>query len=128
MRKNLILAVFIPILCSSLICGQDSQPVNKNFNPGDPVEAGVDWDDAVIVEGYKDTEFGYGTYLVHYEGKNGAPGYDMRINAKFVRPRSGTADTTNSQAPRINNRNNAQTSLNKEKAGTKIMYTSAGLL
>ena len=60
MKRILIFIIALIFFSCPSAFAQDK--VYKNLQPGDLVEAGVDWNPGVIVEGYKDTEWGYGEY------------------------------------------------------------------
>lgn len=111
------------------------------FKVGDLVEATYagEWKEAVIVGGYQDTEFGYGTYQVHFEGERFCNNHalDTRINARFVRARgnpggaragAGTESGGGSAAPSAGGAASASWPGQRFKAGDRVMYSDGSLL
>lgn len=106
------------------------------FRVGDRVEirSAGDVKPGVVVEGYRDTEFGYGTYKVHLDGEKYCNDHvlDTRIDSKFVFLVSGKTTPAvkakipeKSYPPVPTRRRPAESSGGKYKPGDGIFYNDS---
>lgn len=116
---SLIIALF------SLLFSIGLAQVDKTLRVGDLVEATYagDWLPATIVEGYHDTEFGYGAYRVRWED-----GTEAKINAEYVRVRKGTEAAQSALNPEPLQPPQAPSQNRDEvlQPGTPVLYRSGG--
>lgn len=133
-KKILLLVVLMTTVFILAVSAQ------RRFQVGERVEIRVAGEvkPGVIVEGYRDTEFGYGTYKVHLDGEKYCNNHalDSLSDAKFVfaEEKKNTAEI---KAP-VNNRNNTyaagRNSANKFWAGQKfkngerVMYSEGYII
>jgi hypothetical protein len=123
--KRPSLLVVITVMFIALFLDGLAQ-VNKSFQVGDQVEANYagDWLPATIIQGYEDTEFGYGRYTVRWND-----GMTSSINAEYVRalkpkaapaPQRPEASKTEPAGPAVNQ--------GKLQPNTPVLYRSGGPL